>query len=81
MGWPTLIAIFFIIWWITLFMVLPFGVERQTDGIPGQDTGAPQKHRMLLKMGINTVLATVLWLVVYLVDRYDLITLRDIASN
>lgn len=81
MAWPTLVAIFFIIWWITLFVVLPFGVQRQTDGIEGQDSGAPQKHRILLKMGINTVLASIIWLGVFIVDRYDLITLRDIAGN
>lgn len=81
MGWPTLLSVYFIIWWITLFMVLPFGVQRQTDGIEGQDTGAPQKHKILLKMGINSVLAFVVWLGVYLVDRYDLVSLRDMTLN
>ena len=81
MGWTTLLSIYFIIWWITIFMVLPFGVERQTDNIEGHATGAPQKHRILLKMGINTVLAFILWLGVYFVDRYDLITLRDVGIN
>ena len=60
-------------------MVLPFGVQRQTDGIEGQDSGAPQKSRILLKMGINTVLAFIVWLGVFIVDRYDLVTLRDMG--
>ncbi len=60
-------------------MVLPFGVHRQTDGIEGQDTGAPQSPKIILKMLINTVLATVIWLGVYLIDRYDLVTLRDLS--
>ena len=79
MSWPALISVYFIIWWITLFMVLPFGVHRQTDGIEGQDTGAPQSSKIILKMLINTVLATVIWLGVYLIDRYDLVTLRDLS--
>jgi predicted secreted protein len=77
MGWPALSSIYLIIWWITLFIVLPFGVERQTDNIEGQDTGAPQKPRILLKMAINSVLAFVIWLGVYFIDRYDLITFRN----
>ena len=79
MGWVTLAAIYFIIWWITLFMVLPFGVNRQTDGIEGQDSGAPQKPRILIKMAVNTVLAFVIWLGVFIVDRFDLVTLLDIG--
>jgi predicted secreted protein len=79
MGWPTLISVYFIIWWITIFMVLPFGVQRQTDGIVGQDSGAPQKPRILLKLGINTVLASIIWLGVFIVDRLDLVTLRDVG--
>jgi len=81
MGWVTLAVIYFIIWWITLFMVLPFGVHRQTDNIEGQDSGAPQKPRMLLKVAVNTVLAFVIWLGVFIVDRYDLVTLRDIGMQ
>jgi predicted secreted protein len=44
----TAFAIYFVIWWITLFLTLPFGVRSQhEDGegagqaIPGTDPGAP----------------------------------------
>ena len=74
-------AIYFIIWWITLFMVLPFGVQRDTEVQEGNDLGAPAKHRILLKMGMNTVLATAIWMVVYLVDVYDIISIRDLVPS
>ncbi len=80
MGWITLLAIYFIIWWITLFMVLPFGITRQTDGIVGQDTGAPQSPKIIFKMCINTILAFCIWLIVFICDYFDIISLRDLAN-
>ena len=47
------LAIYFVIWWITLFMVLPFGVRRDEQIEIGNDPGAPIKHHILLKMFIN----------------------------
>ena len=38
----TAIAIYFLIWWIVLFAVLPWGVRAQgEDSPPGTDPGAP----------------------------------------
>jgi predicted secreted protein len=40
----TWFAIYFVIWWITLFLTLPFGVRSQHEdgvGAPGTDPGAP----------------------------------------
>ena len=37
-------AIYFVIWWIALFLTLPFGVRSQHEdgeGSPGSDPGAP----------------------------------------
>ena len=48
MGLITGIAVYFVIWWITLFMVLPFGIERDGDIEEGNDPGAPVKHLSLI---------------------------------
>ena len=40
----TAFAIYFVIWWIVLFLTLPFGVRSQHEdgeGAPGTDPGAP----------------------------------------
>ena len=40
----TAFAIYFVIWWVTLFLTLPFGVRSQHEdgeGAPGTDPGAP----------------------------------------
>jgi predicted secreted protein len=43
------IAIYFILWWLTLFVVLPFGIRSQAEAgevSPGSDPGAPEKVRI-----------------------------------
>ncbi len=58
------LAVFFIIWWTVLFMVLPFGVRSQAEGVDrvlGTDPGAPQNSRMLRKMIITTIVAALLF--------------------
>ena len=72
-------TVYFVIWWLTLFVVLPFGVRRQTDVEKGNDPGAPVRARMLTKFATNTVLAFLVWLVVYVIVEFDLITLNDLG--
>jgi predicted secreted protein len=47
MAVATAIAIYFLIWWIMLFAVLPWGVRAQgEEGTPGTDPGAPTVPRL-----------------------------------
>ncbi len=53
-------AAYFIIWWITLFAVLPFGLRTQDEAgdiVPGTHASAPTKPRFLLVISITTVIA------------------------
>lgn len=62
------IAIFFVIWWLCLFLVLPFGVKSQheTDAItPGTDAGAPVTPHLLRRAIATTVLAAIVFAGVY----------------
>jgi predicted secreted protein len=71
------IAVYVFIWWITLFAVLPFGVRTQhEDGsvVPGTPESAPAQQRMIRIFLINTVVATVVFAIVYAVISYQLIT-------
>jgi len=61
---PMGIAIFFTMWWIVLFSVLPFGVRSQhedADFAPGTDPGAPVAPKLLLKAAITTAVTCVLF--------------------
>lgn len=68
----TAFAVYFIIWWLSLFLVLPFGVRSQAeDGsvAHGTDPGAPVRSRILIKLLANTLLSALLfgvwWFVIY----------------
>ena len=80
MGWVTGSAVYFVIWWLTLFIVLPFGVRRREDDGWGHDSGAPQRSRILMKMLINTGLATVIFAIVFTIDFYDLVSFDDFRA-
>ena len=57
----TIAAIYFVVWWITLFIVLPFGIknshEAGEDVSAGHEAGAPVATRLRVKALINTGLA------------------------
>jgi predicted secreted protein len=64
MTWSLGTATYFIIWWVLLFAVLPFGVQSQhelDDIVPGSEPGAPARPRLVLKLAVTTVIAGVLW--------------------
>lgn len=47
MQWTSALAIYFIIWFFCLFLILPFHARRAGEGqavsIPGEDKGAPAR--------------------------------------
>ena len=80
MGIATAIAIYFLIWWIVLFAVLPWGVKAQGDeAVPGSDPGAPRVARVWAKLIWTTVVATVVFAVCAFVYVKGLVTLDDLA--
>ncbi len=64
----TAFAIYFVLWWVVLFLTLPFGVRSQhEDGesagqvIPGTDPGAPVLPRMARKLIWTTIISAVIF--------------------
>ncbi len=61
----TAVASFVLIWWITLFAVLPWGVRSQHEGedklAPGTDPGAPITLRFGRKLAWTTVIAALIF--------------------
>ena len=83
MSWLSAFAIYFIIWWVTLFVVLPFGVRSQAEAdsiVEGTDPGAPIKSRFGLKIGINTLLATAVFLGWYLLSQVAGLQMADLLG-
>ena len=68
----TAFAIYFVVWWIVLFLTLPFGVRSQHEdggGAPGTDPGAPIATLMGRKLIWTTILSAVFFAVAWL--AYD----------
>ena len=60
----TALAIYFVIWWLVLFLTLPFGVRSQHEdgeGAPGTDPGAPIASRMGRKLIWTTLISAVIF--------------------
>jgi predicted secreted protein len=75
------IAVYVFVWWIMLFVVLPFGVRTQHEEgsvVPGTPESAPAKQHMLRVFLINSVLSTVVYVIVYLIITNGLITPESI---
>ena len=72
------LAVYLIIWWLVIFMVLPWGVRRidPDDLLDGEDPGAPAKPRMLLKLLVTTVISGVVFVLVHLIIESGVISLR-----
>lgn len=54
------IALYFIVWWLTLFAILPLWVRGQHEGgeiVAGSEPGAPVAPMMLRKLALTTVVA------------------------
>lgn len=72
---------FVCIWMVSLFLVLPWGIRNPHEAgleiVKGTDPGAPVRPHMLLKVGITTVLALILWTGLFVVMEYRLLTLDD----
>jgi predicted secreted protein len=60
----TLFAIYFVVWWLVLFLTLPFGVRSQhEDGasVPGTDPGAPIATQMGRKLIWTTIISALIF--------------------
>jgi predicted secreted protein len=81
MAISTSIAIYFLIWWIVLFAVLPWGVRAQGEGgAPGTDPGAPVMTNLKLKLVWTTLVTTVIFAGFFLVYSRKLVSLEDLAT-
>ncbi len=81
MAITTAIAIYFLIWWVVLFAVLPWGVRSQgQDRAPGTDPGAPTIPRLGAKLAWTTIVATTVFGLCAAVYINRWVTLDDLTA-
>jgi predicted secreted protein len=79
----TALAIFFLIWWVVLFAVLPWGVRSQQEGgevAPGTDPSAPTIPNLKRKLVWTTLVAAVIFAGCYGVYAERLVTVEGLAA-
>ncbi|MGH6961046.1 MAG: DUF1467 family protein [Dongiaceae bacterium] len=76
MTWLSGISIYALIWWVVLFMVLPWGVRVPDDPEPGHASSAPTNPRLLIKAIATTIVSLIIWLGIYFVMKSGLISFR-----
>lgn len=81
------LAIYFVIWWIVLFAVLPLGVRTQGEAgeiVPGTPESAPFQPRMLRVVLMTSVVSLAVLAVVWLAVKWRIVdfdALRDAART
>ncbi|MEP3279191.1 MAG: DUF1467 family protein [Stappiaceae bacterium] len=81
MSLPTAMAVYFVIWWIVLFAILPWGVKSQheTDEfVEGTEPAAPVRPMLVRKAIATTITAAVVFAGVYWLIAVSGYTLDDI---
>ena len=61
-------VLFASVWFLALFLVLPFGQRSQDDAgeiVPGTPASAPHQLRMGRKLILTTIITVVVWLICY----------------
>jgi predicted secreted protein len=68
---------FVVVWWLVLFMTLPFGAAPPEKPERGMADSAPAKPRLGTKMLVTTAIALVLTLVANWIAVTGLVTFRE----
>ncbi|MBD1153353.1 DUF1467 family protein [Pelagibacterales bacterium SAG-MED24] len=81
MSYTGLAIVYIIIWWVVFFAILPIDVDRQKAvKIEGEDTGSPENPKMLKKFLFCTSITTIIFIIIYLLMKFDYLNLRNIIT-
>lgn len=87
MRWTSALAIYFLFWSLSIFLVLPFGVRTSDEvgeaKVPGQADSAPHKFEVGKVALRVTIVATILFGLYYLnyVNRWIGVEALDLFTN
>lgn len=77
MHWFTAFLIYVMVWWTTLFAVLPFGTRPEADPDPATGwRGAPARPMIGRKLLATTLIATLIWGAILYVIQQDWVSFR-----
>lgn len=59
--------VFFVVWWVVLFAVLPFGVHIDENPQKGFADSAPKNPHLRKKFLVTTILTALIWSIIQFV--------------
>ncbi len=78
------IAIYFVVWWVILFAVLPFGVrtqEEEGEVVLGSERSAPHRPMLIRKAIATSIVAAIIVGALWLAIEYGGLDLEVIART
>jgi predicted secreted protein len=76
MGWLTAVVVYILVWWVTLFAILPLWVTPTEPGEVGHDAGAPRHPHLGRKLMLTSAIAAVIWLGIFIITREPWLSFR-----
>ena len=77
------VVVYVLLWWFGFFLALPIGVRVPDESEVGRGhaSSAPRRPYLLRKVLAATLIAAVLWVVIYLVVAGDFYSFRQAVRN
>ncbi|MEM7774022.1 MAG: DUF1467 family protein [Pseudomonadota bacterium] len=78
------IAIYFVVWWIVLFAVLPFHIRTQEEAgevVPGTPASAPASFNLFRLVVANTIVASIVFAFIYALIVFDPLGIGQIPEE
>lgn len=77
------IVLYAVLWFLTLFVLLPIGQKSQADAgevVPGTPPGAPHEPQLKRKALLTTAISAVLWAIIATIILGGFVTRADIVE-
>lgn len=84
MTWVTILAVYLVVWWLTLFVVLPFGVRTQDDEAEttlGTPPSAPSRPMLVRKALATSIVAAVIVATLWMLSSRFGVTIDSLART
>ena len=75
------IVVYLLVWWMTLFCVLPIGVVPHQEGNIGTAGSAPENPKLKFKFLLTTGIAAVVWVIIYILIDMEIINFYQVADD
>lgn len=81
MGIISGIVVFLMVWWVTLFAVLPWGIRKNEEFQVGNVASAPDKPLLFKKFLATTLITCIIWVIIYALISYNVVDFYGMAED